>query len=69
MNKDLVKLIDVNFPDMGPITDKVVEGIKRLAKRRLDIGANMGYRMRTGRIWTDKAYAERRKKVYDTPLP
>jgi hypothetical protein len=61
MNKEtLAKLIDTDMPPISPITEENKYSAGRGCR---DI------RIATGRIWTDKEFAERRKRALETPLP
>ena len=61
---DWKELIDVDFPKLGEIDDEAVENMRKHAERYRG-----SFRMATGRVWTDSAYEERRKQVWNTPLP
>ena len=59
--KDLIKK---DMPKMGPITDETVDCTLNNASR-----FRGSMRVSTGRIWTDKDYDERRKRVLNAKLP
>ncbi len=56
--------LDKKIPDRGPITKEVVDCILKEASR-----FRGGVRLSIGRIWTNKEYDERRKRILSTPLP
>lgn len=58
------ELIYEDFPEMGRVTNKTLETIKREGYR-----FRGGVRISTGRIWIDGEYEDRRKKVLSEPLP
>jgi hypothetical protein len=62
--KDFNRLVDSDFPDPGPVTDKTREITRREADR-----FRGSVRLSLGKFWTDKEYEEYRKKVLNTPLP
>jgi hypothetical protein len=62
--KEFNRLVDEDFPDPGPITDKVREITQKESGR-----FRGSVRLSLGRFWTDKEYEEYRKKVLNTPLP
>ena len=63
--KDWREVIDLDWPDLPEITPAAVQN-NIYACRYLGHGDP---RISTGRIWTDKAYEERRQKILSTPLP
>lgn len=56
--------LDKKIPDRGPITKAVIDYILKEAGR-----FRGGVRLSTGRIWTNKEYDERRKRILSTRLP
>jgi len=65
--KDWREVINQDFPSVGPITDKTVRVIQECASS----GRYGRYSAREamGKIWTDRDYEERRRRVLATPLP
>ena len=57
-------MINVDIPKVGEITDEMVEKSYQASSR---FGGNA--RISSGRVWTNEAYEERRKRVLNTPLP
>ena len=55
---------DKKIPDRGPITKEVINCILNEAKR-----FRGGVRLSVGRIWTNKEYDKRRKRILSTRLP
>ncbi len=61
---DWEALVDVDLPDVDPITNEVVEeNMKRAGRMR---GA---VRLGIGKIWTKEDFAAYRVKVNSRPLP
>jgi len=56
--------LDKKMPDRGPITKEVINCILNEASR-----FRGGVRLSIGRVWTNKEYDERRKRILNTPLP
>jgi len=64
MGDEWKELIDVDFPDMGPITDETREQIKEQSLRYRG-----SVRLSQGRFMTTDEYEEYRDRVRNTPLP
>jgi len=64
LDAKLEDLIDMDFPDTGPITDDVI-------KRNLEKGRYLrgSVRLMHGLIWTDEDYRRHREEVLARPLP
>ena len=56
--------LDKKMPVRSPITKEVISCILNEASR-----FRGGVRLSIGRIWTNKEYDERRKRILNTPLP
>jgi len=64
---ELRKLRDVDFPDMGEITEET----RRKAIETSQSGrySSLPVRLATGRFYTDKGYEKRRKRVLEMRIP
>jgi|WetSurMetagenome_2_1015567.scaffolds.fasta_scaffold139351_4 hypothetical protein len=60
--KELLDLIDVDFPKIGEITEEV-------RMRTVELGVRGDVRLSTGRFYTDKELEERRYEELSTLLP
>ena len=58
------EVLDCDFPAAEEITSDTVNLTKNESHR-----FRGSVRVSTGRIWTDKDYAEHRKRILETPLP
>ncbi|GMV93132.1 MAG: hypothetical protein AMXMBFR82_29100 [Candidatus Hydrogenedentota bacterium] len=63
-SSDWKGLIDVDLPEIGPVTTDVVKKAHGLSDR-----IRGSVRLALGLIWTDKDYEEYRNKVLKRPLP
>jgi hypothetical protein len=63
--KSWQEVIALDFPEQGPVTEETVQEMVRYGQTHY-VG---DVRLATGRVWTDKAYEERRERVLSTPLP
>lgn len=64
MEKELLDLLDVDFPSVRPVTEETRKEIVQRAHR-----FRGSVRIMSGRIWTDQEFEERRKNVLAKPLP
>ena len=62
--RDWHDLVRTDFPKIGPITPKTIADIEK-EKHRF----RGGFRISTGRFWTDDDFDNRRRKVLSTDLP
>jgi len=63
--KNWDEVIDVDFPEMKPITEESIAFLKKYGHRSYCSDV----RIATGRIMTDSDYETRRKEILNTPLP
>ena len=56
-------IIDIDFPQPGPVTQKTIQGMLNYAQRYWSSA-----RETTGRIFTDSEYEARKQRILSTPL-
>lgn len=67
LEKELLDTLDAELPEVGAITEEMVETSAELAQNRRYLVGDV--RIATGRVWPTKEYEARRQRVLSTPLP
>lgn len=67
LEKEMLDTLDAELPEVGAITEEMVEISAELSQNRRYLVGDV--RIATGRVWPTEEYEVRRQRVLSTPLP